>query len=695
MPNPPIATPLPHRTETYGDVRDDDYYWMRDKTDPKVISYLNAENDYTKSVLSHTEPVQDALFQEMRGRIQETDQSVPVEIDGFRYYNRTEAGKQYSIYCRRSSDSDTGGDTDGNEEILLDLNAEAEGYEYMRLGNYAVSPDHRFLAYALDTDGSENYTLRVKDLASGELLTDEVTETYYGLAWANDNRTLFYTRMDAAHRPDRVFRHTLGADPADDALVYHEADELYFLGIGKSRSRRYLTIHLQSKTTTETHIVDLDQPASAPRPIQPRTQGLEYSIEHHPGDPDDGPDGERFFILTNADALNFRLMVAPAATPGQAHWQEVIPHDPAIKRDSVDAFADHLALFERENGLRHIRILDLATGAHSRLPMPEPVYTVAHDENPVFDSPTLRFGYSSLVTPKQVVEVAMASHARTVRKEEAIAGYDPANYTSQRLWATAADGAQIPISIVFPVGTKLDGENPLLLYGYGSYGHSIDPSFQANRVSLLERGVIFAIAHIRGGGEMGRAWYEKGKLLHKKNTFTDFIACAEHLLDNGYTKSSRLAIMGRSAGGLLMGAALNMRPDLFTAAVAGVPFMDVINTMLDPTIPLTVVEYEEWGNPNDPVYYDYMKSYSPYDNVAAQAYPHILATAGLNDPRVQYWEPAKWVAKLRTLKTDNNRLLLKTNMGAGHGGASGRYDYLKEVAFEYAFLLDCLARSKE
>ena len=685
MPTPPIATPLPHRTETHGDVREDNYYWMREKSDSKVISYLNAENDYTKIVLSHTEAAQDGLFEEMRARIQETDQSVPVEMDDFRYYDRTEAGKQYAIYCRRLSDSNG----DGPEKILLDLNAEAQGHDYLRLGNYAVSPDHRFLAYALDTDGSESYTLRIKNLESGEILADEVTETYYGLAWANDNRTLFYTRMDAAHRPDRVFRHLLETDPAADALVYHETDELYFLGISKSRSRRYLTIHLHSKVTTEELIIDLDWPEGGPRLIHPRTQGLEYSAEHHAGS-FMGREGERFFILTNDDALNFRLMVAPAETPGRDHWQAVIPHDPAIKRDSVDAFANHLAIFERENGLRHIRILDLATGAHSRLPMPEPVYTVAHDENPNFAAQTLRFGYSSLVTPKQVVEVEMASGVRTVRKQEQIKDYDPTDYRCERLWATAADGVQIPISIVYPVGTELNGENPLLLYGYGSYGASIDPSFQANRVSLLERGVIFAIAHIRGGGEMGRAWYENGKFLDKKNTFTDFIACAEYLLSNGYTKSGRLTIMGRSAGGLLMGAVLNMRPDLFTAAVAGVPFVDVINTMMDPTIPLTVVEYEEWGNPNDPVYYDYMKSYSPYDNVAAVAYPHILATAGLNDPRVQYWEPAKWVAKLRTLKTDDNRLLLKTNMGAGHGGASGRYDYLKEVAFEYAFLLDCL-----
>lgn len=680
----PTAPIRPTRLETHGDARVDDYFWLREREDPATIDYLEAENDYAKEVMAHTQPLQETLFQELKTRIQETDQTVPVQIDDFLYYQRTESGQQYPIYCRRAT-TPPGAEV-AEEEVLLDLNQEAEGEIYLRLANYAVSPNHRYLAYALDTNGSESYTLRVKNLVTGALLPDRISDTYYGVAWANDNQRIFYVTFDLTHRPDKVWRHTLGTQPEADVLIYQETDDLYFLGLRKSRSQRLLLVHLKSKTTSEVRFLDLDQPQEDLHLLQPRVNGVEYVAEHHT---------DQFFILTNDQAQNFRIMRAPMQNPGRNQWQELIPHDPAIKRDRLSAFAGHLVIYERENGLRHIRIRDLASGLEHRMAFPEPVYTITSGENPNFHTTTLRYGYTSLVTPESVYDYQMTDHTQILRKQEQVHGYDPEAYTSRRVWVTAEDGSQIPISLVHGKGIVLDGNNPLLLYGYGSYGISIDPAFQSNRVSLLDRGVIYAIAHIRGGGEMGRPWYESGKFLHKKNTFTDFIDAAEHLIKLGYTRPQQLAMMGRSAGGLLMGAVLNMRPDLFAAAVAGVPFVDVISTMLDPTIPLTVVEYEEWGNPADPIYYAYMKSYSPYDNLKEQAYPHILVTAGLNDPRVQYWEPAKWVAKLRAVKQDQNRLLLKTNMGAGHGGPSGRYGYLREVAFEYAFLLDCLGLAGE
>ncbi len=677
-PSPPVAPVHPKEIRTHDDVRVDNYYWLRERDNPEVIAYLEAENDYTKAMMAHTEALQEQLYEEMKGRIKETDESVPVQIDDYFYYRRTEEGKQYTIYCRKH------GSLDAPEQVILDVNAEAEGKEYMRLGNFQVSPDHKLLAYALDDDGSETYTLRFKNLETGQLLPDAIEGTYYGLAWANDNATVYYTTLDEAMRPHKLHRHRLGTDPAQDEVVFHEPDESYFLGVYKTRSRQYIVVHLHSAVTTEAHVLDADAPDAAPRVIHPRVHEMEYTVEHHRS-----PDGqERFFIVTNWEAENFRVMEAPVDAPGRDNWREFIPHREAVKVDGVDAFQDHLVVYERENGLRHIRVQDLTSGDHHRIEQPEAVYTVRGDENPVFETQVLRYGYTSLVSPPTVYEYDMATRQRTLRKQEEVIGYNPADYRTERVWATAPDGVQVPMSLVYPKDMVRDGDNPCLLYGYGSYGASIDPTFNSNRVSLLERGFIFAIAHIRGGGEMGRRWKEDGKFLRKKNTFTDFIACAEHLIEQRYTNPKRLAIMGRSAGGLLMGAVTNMRPDLFAAVVAGVPFVDVINTMLDPTIPLTVIEWEEWGNPNDPEYYWYMKSYSPYDNVEPKAYPAILATAGLNDPRVQYWEPAKWVAKLRALKTDDNPVLLKTNMGAGHGGASGRYDYLKEVAFEFAFIID-------
>ncbi|MDQ5852943.1 MAG: S9 family peptidase, partial [Chloroflexota bacterium] len=631
---------------------------------------------YTEEMMRHTQILQEQLYAEMRGRIKETDQQVPEKRDDYFYYSRTEEGKQYPIFCRRH------GGLDAEEELLLDQNQLAEGHAYCRIGAYRVSPDHRLLAYSVDTSGAEKYTLFVKDLNTGDLLPDQLPNTYYGVEWANDNRTIFYNVLDEAMRPYKLYRHTLGTDPREDVLVYHEPDEAFFLWISKPKSHAFLLMTLRSMSTTEVWFVPAGQPEAEFTVIQPRQHEMEYSVDHH---------GDRFLIVTNDQARNFKLVEAPIATPSKEHWRELIPHRPAVLIDGIDAFRDHLAIYEREHGLKHIRITDPHGRDVRYVEFPEPVYTFWPGPNPEFDTSVLRFTYTSLVTPNSVVDYDMGTGTWDLRKQDEIpSGYDPSLYQSERLIATAPDGTQVSISLVYKKGIRRDGRNPLLLYGYGSYGYSIDPSFSSDRLSLLDRGFIFAIAHIRGGSDLGRDWYDQGKLFHKKNSFADFIACAEHLIAEGYTSSERLAIMGGSAGGLLMGAVANMRPDLFKAVVAKVPFVDVINTMCDPSLPLTVIEYEQWGNPNDKEAYDYIKSYSPYDNVEAKAYPHMLITSGLNDPRVSYWEPTKWAAKLRALKTDQNRLLLKTNMEAGHGGASGRYDHLKEIALDYAFLLDVI-----
>lgn len=677
-PSPPVAAIQPVTHENHGDTRIDDYYWLRERDNPAVIKYLEAENAYTEAMLAHTENVQARLFEEMKSRIKETDESVPVAHGEYFYYYREEEGKQYRIYCRKHAS------LDAPEQVLLDLNAEAEGHDYLRLGNFAVSPDHALLAFALDKKGAETYTLRVKDLQTGELLPDTVENTYYGLEWGNDNRTLYYSTLDPAQRPHKLHRHRLGTDASTDEVIYHEEDERFFLQVRKAKSQRYIFCVLGSAVTSEVHAIDADDPSARPRLLQPRVQDMEYSVTHH-----QSADGqERFFISTNWDAENFRVMTAPVDAPARENWQEFIPHRADVKIDRVEAFQDFLVVWERQGGLIYISIHHLPSGETHRIEQPEPVYTVFPGQNPEFDSHTLRYHYTSLVAPPTVYDYQMEKRERELKKQDEVKGYDPADYTSERVWANAPDGVQVPISLVYPAGLEKNGDNPCLLIGYGSYGLSYDPSFSSSRVSLLQRGFVVAIAHIRGGGEMGRHWKEEGKYLKKKNTFTDFIACAEKLIADGYTSPQRLVISGRSAGGLLMGAVTNMRPDLFAGVVAGVPFVDVINTMLDPSIPLTVIEWEEWGNPADPEYYKYMKSYSPYENVAAKKYPAILVTAGLNDPRVQYWEPAKWVAKLRTLKTDDNLLLLKTEMGAGHFSKSGRYDYLQETAFEYAFMLD-------
>jgi len=673
---PPVAEKHPQVLVVHGDERIDDYFWMRDSNDPNVIAYLEAENAYTDAMMQHTQGLQTTLYSEMLARIKETDLSVPYRKDDYYYYSRTEEGKDYPIYCRKK------GSLDASEEILLDQNELAKGYDYFSLGTFQVSPNHQLLAYSVDASGAEKHTLFFLDLNTFELYPETLTETYYSFAWGNDNRTVFYTKVDSTNRPFQLWRHTLGSSPEDDVLIYQEPDEAYFLSVGKTRSQAYILMSLGSKVTSEVHYLDAHNPTNSFQVIHPRQQGMEYSIEHH---------SDRFYIVTNDEAINFKLVKTPVAKPSKDNWQTVIPHREDVLLSSVSAFADYLVISERKGGLPMIRVQKTSTGEEQDIRFPEPTYSISPGNNPEFNTTTLRFNYTSLITPFSVFDYDMETKQRELKKEtEVLGGYDRTQYESEWIMATASDGTEIPLSIVYKKGLQKDGTNPLFLTAYGSYGVSYPASFSSTRLSLLNRGVIVAIAHIRGGGEMGRKWYEDGKFLHKKNTFTDFITCAEHLIAQKWTSSDRLAISGGSAGGLLMGAVINSRPELFKVVLAAVPFVDVVTTILDTSLPLSALEWEEWGNPNDKTYYDYMKSYSPYDNVKPQDYPNILITAGLNDSRVKYWEPAKWTAKLRELKTDNNILLLKTNMGAGHGGASGRYESLKETAFEYAFVLDCL-----
>jgi oligopeptidase B len=639
-----------------------------------VIAYLEAENAYTAEAMAPTQTLQETLYREMLGRIHESDVSAPVKRDDYHYYTRTEDGKAYSIRCRKH------GSLEAPEEILLDENVLAQGQKYFRLGNFAVSPDHRLLAYSTDLEGDETYTIQVKNLDTVQLLADRIANTYYTLEWANDNRTFFYTVLDEAKRPYRAFRHELGA-PSDE-LVYEETDGRFTLGLSKTRSSRFVFIELASPLTSELRYLEAAEPFGEFRVMLPRRQGVEYDASHH---------GEYFYIRTNDGAKNFRLMRTEVAGPLREDLHEVIPARADVTIEGVDSFEDHLAVYERERGLEKICVRD-GLGAFSHyIDFPEPVYTVSATGNAEYQTNLLRFNYTSLVTPTSVFDYNVRTRERQLKKQyEVRGGYDASQYQSERIFAKAPDGVEVPISLVYKKDLELNGTRPLLLYGYGAYGHSIDPRFSSDRLSLLDCGFIFAIAHIRGGAEMGEEWHDHGRLLEKRNTFTDFIACAEHLIATQYTSSGRLAIMGGSAGGLLMGAVLNMRPELFHAAVAKVPFVDTLNTMLDPTLPLTMAEYEEWGNPEEKQYYDYIRSYSPYDNVAAHEYPTMLVTGGLNDPRVSYWEPAKWVAKLRAVKKDSNVLLLKTNMGSGHFGPSGRYEGIRETAFDYAFLLSSL-----
>jgi oligopeptidase B len=671
----PVAPQILHTVSMHGETWDDPYFWLRERSNPEVIAYLKAENEYTEQALRHTEQLQAQIYAEMRARIKEVDSSVPVQRDDYFYYTRMEQGQQYPIHCRRHAS------LDAPEELLLDQNELAQGQSYFQLGVFKVSPNHQLLAYSVDTAGSEIYTIFFKDLATGRLLPDQIANAYYGVEWANDNRTLFYNVLDDALRPYQAFRHTLGTPQSDDVQVYHEADERFYLNIAKTRSDAYLLITLESTTSTETRFAPADQPEAAFAVVQPRLPELEYTVAHH---------GERFLIVTNDQAQNFKLVEARVATPGREYWREIIPHRADVLIDAIDVFERFLVIYERQGGLKRIRI-DRPSGETHYVEFPESVYTYTPGPNEQFDTTTLRFSYSSLVTPDSVIDYDMRERRWQLRKQDEIpSGYDPSGYGSERIYATAADGARVPISLVYRNDMRRAGGNPLLLHGYGSYGYNVEPGFDQKRLSLLDRGFIFAIAHIRGGSDMGRAWYDDGKLMHKRNSFTDLIACAEHLIAEGYSSGPRLAIIGGSAGGLLVGASVTMRPDLFGAVIAHVPFVDVINTQSDPSIPLVVPEYEQWGNPADREQYEYMKSYSPYDNVAATRYPHMFVTGGLNDPRVAYWEPAKWVAKLRAHKTDANLLLLRTNMSTGHFGASGRYDELKEVAQEWAFLIDAI-----
>ena len=672
-PTPPQAPQHPRIINQHGENRTDPFFWLRDKKDPETIKYLDAENRYTDLMLKPVRGLREKLYREMRGRIQETDLSVPYRIDDYYYYARSESGKQYEIFCRKK------GDLNAPEEVLLDENVLAQGLKYCSVGVLSVSPNHRLLAYSVDTDGAEVFTLRVKNLETGELLPDTITGTSYSFAWAADSRSFFYDVLDAAKRPYKAMRHVLGSNIHSDSTIVEEPDERFELSIAKSRSRQFIFFEVESKLATEVRFIHADRPEETPVLIQPREKELIYHVEHH---------GDRFFLVTNQNAKNFKIVSTPVDQPSKEHWSDFAPYDPNIAISGIEAFKDHLVALERRRGLPVVRIYNLKTGESHAIDFAEPAYNVELAENPDFASSVVRLEFSSLITPESVIDYDMVAQTKTIRKQTPVlGGFNRDNYAEEQIYAKADDGVEIPISLFYRKGFRRNGSAPIILHGYGAYGLSEEAEFSSARLSLVDRGIVFAIAHIRGGGELGRTWYEDGKLLKKKNTFTDFIRCAEYLLEQKYGSPHALAIDGGSAGGLLMGSVMNIRPDLFTTVIAAVPFVDILNTMSDPSLPLTVTEYEEWGNPAERPYYDYIRSYSPYDNVEDRPYPNLLVTAGLNDPRVSYWEPAKWVAKQRTLKNQNHLLLLHTNMGAGHMGESGRFDRLKEYAMECAFVL--------
>ena len=655
----------------------DPFFWMRDRSNPEVIEYLKRENRYTESMMTHARQRRESLFQELRGRILEEDRSVPYPRDNFCYYRRSEKGSQYDIYCRAN------GSPDGPEEILLDLNEYAKEHGYVDLGAYEISPDNRWLAYTLDVSGREKYTLFFRNLETGEVIDETVARCYMRVQWAADSKTIFYTKLDRSLRPYRLCRHVLGTSQRRDRVIFEENDPAFRLNITKSRSDRFLYLRLESQITTEVHILETDRPMEPFRLVQAREAGIEYYMLHH---------NDRFLILTNYEAVDFRVMSAPIDAPGREHWRPYLERRDGVMIADAEVFENHMVLFESQDGQNAIRVIDLRTNEDHGIEFDEELITCWSGRNPNYHTNVFRFLYSSLVTPETIVEYNMDTREwTTLKREEVVGGYEPSDYRAERIHAVAKDGTRVPISLVYRKGITLDGGNPLLLYGYGAYGESVEPDFWSGRLSLLDRGFIFAIAHVRGGSELGREWYEDGKMLAKINTFTDFIACADHLIKTGYTASERLVISGTSAGGLLIGTVVNMRPDLCQAAIADVPFVDVVNTMMDESMPLTVTEYDEWGNPEgDKVVRDYLRSYSPYDNVRPGKYPNMLITAAINDPRVHFWEPAKWAAKLRALKTDDNLLLLKTNFRSGHFGPSGRFDYLKEFAFELTFIFDVL-----
>ncbi len=674
-PVPPVAEKRPFELTMHGHTRVDDYYWLRERDNPEVIEYLEAENEYTAAMLKHTEDLQDKLYEEIVGRIKQTDESVPYFDNGYYYYTRYEEGGEFPIYCRKK------GSMDGAEEIMLNVNEMAEGHSFYNVSGLNVSPDNRILAFGVDSVGRRKYELRFRDIETGELLSDIITETNGYVAWANDSRTFYYTiQNEVTLRSEKVFRHQLGNNPDDRELVYYEQDETYRVGVFTTKSKKYVMIVSGSTLSTEYRYIDAGRSSGNFVIFQPRERDIIYRVDHH---------GDKFYILTNWDAQNFRLMETPVGRTEKRYWNEIVPHRRDVLLAGIEIFKDHLVLSERKNGLQQLYIRHWNTGTGHYIEFPEEVYTAGISVNPDFDSELLRFSYSSLTTPNSVFDYNLNTGERILLKQDEVLGdFDPENYQARRLYAPAGDGTKIPVSLVYRKGIELDGTNPLLLYAYGSYGSSTDPRFSSIRLSLLDRGFIYAIAHIRGGQEMGRYWYEEGKLLNKMNTFTDFNDCAQYLINQKYTSPDKLFAQGGSAGGLLIGAAINLNPSLYRGVIAAVPFVDVVTTMLDDSIPLTTGEYDEWGNPNDPEYYHYMLSYSPYDQVSRQDYPAILVTTGLHDSQVQYWEPAKWVAKLRDYKTCDSPLLLHTNMVAGHGGAAGRYQRYKEIALEYAFLID-------
>ena len=671
----PVAEKKPKELTIHGHTRTDDYYWLRERENPEVIAYLEAENAYREEMMKGSAKFQKELFKEIVGRIKQTDESVPYMDNGYFYYVRYEEGKEYPIYCRKK------GTLEAGEEIMANVNEMAEGYAYYDVAGISVSSDNRYAVIGIDTVSRRKYTLVIKDLATGKMLDDVIPLTTGGASWANDSKTIFYSRKDdETLRSKAICRHVMGTGVAEDVVVFDETDETFVTFVYKSKSKEYMIIGSGSTLTTEYRVLPADNPTGEFSIIQPRERGLEYSISHF---------GGHFYIITNLDATNFRLMKTPVDRTGKDHWEEVIAHREEVFLEQIEIFRDHLVVAERKEGLNHLRVIRWDDGSEHYVEMGEEVYTAWISTNLDFDSKVLRFGYSSLTTPVSTFDYHLESREKTLLKQQEVVGdFDRANYESRRLHAVADDGTKIPMSIVYRKGLELDGNNPTLLYGYGSYGLNEDPSFSSARLSLLDRGFVFALAHVRGSQINGRPWYEDGKLLKKMNTFTDFNDCAEFLIREQYTSSDQLFAQGGSAGGLLMGAIINLQPELYRGVIAQVPYVDAVTTMLDDEIPLTTGEYDEWGDPNEEEYYWYMLSYSPYDQVEAKAYPNLLVTTGLHDPHVQFWEPAKWVAKLRDLKTDDNLLLMYCNMDTGHGGASGRFEQYKETAMEYVFLLN-------
>lgn len=676
----PVAEKIPHEMMIHGDTRIDNYFWMNQRENEEVIAYLNAENEYKDIMMAHTEKLQKKLYKEIIGRIKQDDETVPYKDNGFYYYRRYEEGGEYPIYARKYAN------LDADEEILLNVNEMAEGYAFFNVSGLNISADNNLLVFGVDTVSRRQYTIYFKDLTTGKIFDENIPNTTGGSVWANDNKTVYYTVKDSTLRPHKIFKHVLGTDPAGDVEVYHESDYTFGTFVNKTKSNKYIIIGSQSTLSSEYRYLDADNPDGEFIIFNPREDNHEYSIAHFE---------DKFYIVTNWKAKNFRLMETPINATSDFNWTEVIPHRDDVLLQDIDIFRNYLVISERENGLRQLRIINQHDNSEHYMEFDEDTYFVSSSDNHEFDTDLLRFRYTSLTTPFTTYDYDMVTKEREMLKQEEVVGkFDPNDYQFERHFATANDGTKIPISLVYKKGLDKDGTNPVLLYGYGSYDSSMETYFSSTRLSLLDRGFVFAIAHIRGGQEMGRAWYEDGKLLKKKNTFTDFIDCAEYLIDEQFTNPDKLFAMGGSAGGLLVGAVANMRPDLFKGIIAAVPWVDVVTTMLDDTIPLTTSEYDEWGNPNDKIYYDYMLSYSPYDNVIAQDYPAMLVTTGLHDSQVQYWEPAKWVAKLRDLKTDDNLLIFDINMDVGHGGASGRFERYKEIALEYAFMLDQLGIRK-